>query len=106
MSRLLLVLRPEPGASATATSARGMGWSPVIAPLFTVRAVAWEPPVEQPQALLLTSANAARLGGGGLAALAALPVYAVGAATAEAARRAGFTRIVAGDGDVAAIMLD
>ena len=35
-------------------------------------------------ALLLTSAAAARLGGPGLACLAALPVYAVGAATARA----------------------
>lgn len=104
MSRPLIVLRPEPGASATAARACAAGWDPVVAPLFTVRAIAWPPPDERPRALLLTSANAARLGGDGLAALTNLPVYAVGAATADAARRAGFTRIVTGDGDAAAIL--
>jgi uroporphyrinogen-III synthase len=50
------------------------------------------------QAILLTSANAAR-------SLGAepdrdIPVYAVGAATGEAARAAGFTAVTAGRGDV------
>ena len=40
--------------------------------------------------LLLTSANAMRYGGEGLRALRGLKVYAVGEATAEAAREAGF----------------
>jgi uroporphyrinogen-III synthase len=104
VSRPLLVLRPEPGASATAAAARALGREAVVAPLFAVRAVAWAPPVERPEALLLTSANAARLGGQGLSALTDLPVYAVGKATAKAARGAGFTQIVTGEGDAAAIV--
>jgi uroporphyrinogen-III synthase len=104
MSRPLLVLRPEPGASATAARVRAMGREAVVAPLFTVGAVPWEMPSEPPQALLLTSANAVRQGGAGLVALTGLPVYAVGAATAEAARAAGFMAIVSGEADAAAIV--
>ncbi|MEA3081779.1 MAG: uroporphyrinogen-III synthase, partial [Sphingomonadales bacterium] len=47
--------------------------------------------------LLLTSANALRFGGEGLAALRGLKVYAVGEATAEAAREAGFDVAATGD---------
>lgn len=102
--RPLVVLRPEPGASATLAAAREIGLEAIAAPLFVVRAVAWTPPAERPDAVLMTSAHAARLGGRGLAALTALPLYAVGAATAVAARAAGFARVVAGDGDVDAIV--
>jgi uroporphyrinogen-III synthase len=101
---MLLVLRPEPGAAATVAAARAMGLDAVAAPLFTVRAVDWAPPVELPDAVLMTSANAARLGGPGLAALSDRPLYAVGAATAEAARAAGFRHVVAGSNDVEAIV--
>jgi uroporphyrinogen-III synthase len=90
------VLRPEPGAAATVHAARAMGLEAVAAPLFTVRALDWTPPADPPEAVLMTSVNAARLGGAGLARLIDRPLYAVGAATAAAAREAGFTRIVTG----------
>ena len=102
--RPLVVLRPEPGAGATVTAARAMGLAAVAMPLFAVRAVAWTRPETRPDAVLMTSANAARLGGTELAALTHLPLYAVGAATAAAARATGFARIVAGDGDADAIV--
>ncbi|HET8611717.1 MAG TPA: uroporphyrinogen-III synthase, partial [Sphingomonas sp.] len=98
-----LALRPEPGASATAAAAARLGLAAISAPLFTVRAVDWEPPEDLPDALLLTSANAVRLGGPKLAKLTALPVYAVGEATARAARAAGFQRVIAGDAGVDAL---
>lgn len=104
MNRPLLVLRPEPGASTTAAAASAMGLDAVVAPLFTIRPVIWSLPAAMPEAVLLTSANAARHGGKNLASIAGLPVYAVGAATADAARLAGFTGIVAGDGDAEAIL--
>lgn len=104
MSRPLLVLRPEPGASATIAAARGLGLEAVAAPLFMIAPVAWSLPDALPEAILLTSANAVRQGGAPLAALTGLPVYAVGTATAEAARWAGFGRIVTGDGDAEAIL--
>jgi uroporphyrinogen-III synthase len=50
------------------------------------------------QALLAGSANIFRLGGTGLAHLVALPVHAVGAVTAEAARGAGFAVTQTGEG--------
>jgi uroporphyrinogen-III synthase len=101
----LLVLRPEPGASATVRAAAAVGWETVSAPLFAIRPCVWLPlDPESVDAILMTSANAARLGGHGLTPLLTLPLYAVGAATAEAARAVGFTDVRAGDGDAATII--
>ena len=87
----LLVLRPEPGASATAERAQALGLKTVVAPLFEVESVNWTAP--EPTRfdwLLLTSANAIRHAGDKLESLRGLKAYAVGEATAEAARDAGF----------------
>jgi uroporphyrinogen-III synthase len=93
----VIVLRPEPGASATVARARARGLDAISMPLFEVEAVAWAAPdPAEFDALLLTSANAVRHGGTALEAFRTLPVHAVGAATAEAAREAGFT--IAGSG--------
>lgn len=100
----LVVLRPEPGLSETLARAAAAGLPAVGMPLFTVRASAWTMPDKRPDALLLTSANAARLGGVGLAELRPVPVYTVGPATAAAARAAGFERVIAGDDGVDAIV--
>jgi uroporphyrinogen-III synthase len=73
--------------------------------LFAVSAVAWDAP--DPRAfdfLLLTSANAVRHGGPGLARLRGLAVLAVGLATAAAARAAGFSIAQIGEGGVAALL--
>jgi uroporphyrinogen-III synthase len=87
----VLVLRPEPGASATLGKARALGMDAVAIPLFRIEAAPWEPPdPDSFDGLLLTSANALRFGGKELSRLRGLPVYAVGEATAEAAREAGF----------------
>ena len=99
--RRLAILRPEPGASATVERARTFGLDAFALPLFEVAAVAWEVPhADQFDALLLTSANAVRHGGKGLDQLRQLPVYAVGIATAAAARAAGFEVATCGDGGV------
>jgi uroporphyrinogen-III synthase len=99
--RRVLVLRPEPGASATADKARERGLNAIAVPLFTVQPVAWEAPAPRRfDALLLTSANALRHGGEGLQALRGLEVYAVGEATAQAARDAGFNVAATGDAGV------
>jgi uroporphyrinogen-III synthase len=61
-------------------------------PLFELERVAWRvPEVDGFDGLLLTSANAVLLSGPKLEKLRKLPVRAVGAATAEAARAAGFS---------------
>jgi len=99
--RRVLVLRPEPGASATVNRARARGLDAVAVPLFEVEPVLWEVPEEASfDGLLLTSANAVRHGGEGLGELRGLPVYAVGAATADAARQAGFDVASHGDAGV------
>lgn len=83
-----------------------MGLTVTVAPLFTVRGVAWQAPdAGRFDVLMLTSANALRCGGPQLADYRALPVFAVGEATAVAARAAGFADVRAGDRD-ATVLLD
>jgi uroporphyrinogen-III synthase len=53
-------------------------------------------------AVMLTSANAARLAGDAMASFTALPCYAVGEASAAAAADAGFADIRVGPSDGAA----
>lgn len=100
----VLILRPQPGADATAARARALGLDARLVPLFAPEPIAWTPPEPQDfDALLLTSAHAARLAGAALARYRALPAYAVGAATARALEQAGFDDVVAGSGDGSAI---
>ena len=97
----LLILRPEPAASAAVAKARERGLEAVAVPLFEIEAIEWEPPeVTSFDGLLLTSANAVRHGGDALAKLRKLKTYAVGEATAAAAREAGFDIAAAGDAGV------
>jgi uroporphyrinogen-III synthase len=99
--RRLVILRPEPGASATAERARAKGLEPVAMPLFKVEPVIWAAPEPgEFDALLLTSANAVRHGGEGVLSLRQLPVYAVGEATAAAAREAVFDVAASGEAGV------
>lgn len=97
--RPLVVLRPEPGASRTAARAAAMGLEVRLIPLFTIVPVDWAAPdPAEFDALVLTSANAVRHGGEQLAKLRALPVHAVGGATAALAREAGFSVVSVGEG--------
>jgi len=99
--RRVLVLRPEPGAAATVKRARKLGLDAVALPLFEIEPLAWQAPEASGfDGLLLTSANAVRHGGEGLASLRGLKVYAVGEATADAAREAGFDIAATGDDGV------
>lgn len=102
----VLVLRPRPGADETAARARALGLDPIVAPLFAVRPLAWTPPDPAGfDAVMLTSASAARQAGDGLTPYEALPCYAVGEATAAAAREAGFADIRIGPDDGAALLM-
>lgn len=96
----VVILRPEPGAGATAARARALGLSAVVAPLFRIRPVPWTTPDGGFDALLLTSANAARMAG----RLPDLPCYAVGETTAAAASAAGAGEVIAGPSDGAAAL--
>ena len=103
--RRLVLLRPDPGASASLARARALGLDTVATPLFAVEPIAWAvPPLDAFDALLLTSANALRHGGAGIGALAGLPVIAVGEATAAEARAAGLTVTDVGYGGIDAAL--
>lgn len=98
--RKLLLLRPEPGLSASAERAHAFGLEVIACPLFEVQPVPWKAPdPAEFDAILLTSANALRHAGGELDRLKTLPVHAVGAATAAAAQEAGLKVETIGDGD-------
>ncbi|WP_447911175.1 uroporphyrinogen-III synthase [Brevundimonas bullata] len=103
--RRVWITRAQPGATRTAARLTALGFDPIVAPLLTLRplpeALSAAPDLSNVAALTFTSPN-------GVAAFAALvpapllrdrPVFAVGDATAEAARAAGFhdARSAAGD---------
>lgn len=95
----LIVIRPEPGCTATTDAARALGLDVHAFPLFEVTDLPWHVP--DPllyDGLLAGSANVFHHGGPGLASLAGLPVHAVGETTAQAARRAGFDVAHVGSG--------
>lgn len=95
----VVAIRPEPGLSATVARARDAGLDASGWPMFEVRSLPWDPPApEGIDGLLLGSANALRDAAPALAAFAGKPAYAVGSATADAARRAGFTVRAEGTG--------
>jgi uroporphyrinogen-III synthase len=99
--RRVLVLRPEPGASATVERARQRGLDAFAVPLFEIEPVEWRAPEAASfDGLLITSANAIRAAGDRLHGLRGLRVYAVGDASALAARDAGFDVAATGDAGV------
>ena len=103
--RRLLVLRPEPGASSTLARAKTLGLQAIAVPLFEIEPIAWNTPDASAfDGLLLTSASTFRHGGAQIGELSALPAYAVGEATAEAARGAGLTVAAIGDSGVEALL--
>ncbi len=76
-----------------------MGHEAICVPLFEVVPLAWTPPDPCDfDAVAMTSANAARHGGDNLRRYVHLPLFAVGAATANAAREAGFGDVTLGRG--------
>ncbi|MCB2087879.1 MAG: uroporphyrinogen-III synthase [Sphingomonadaceae bacterium] len=101
----VIAIRPEPGCSATVKRGEQLGLPMAGFPLFEVVPVAWEQPVRAHfDGVLVGSANAFRHGGEGLEGLQHLPVYAVGEATAQAARAAGFTVAQVGAGGLQAVL--
>lgn len=97
----LVVTRPEPDGERTAEALRAAGHDVLLAPLMRVEPAAadlsgrWG-------AVVITSANApaAIADNPAREALIALPVYAVGRRSSDAARQAGFTEVHSAGGDV------
>lgn len=101
--RKIWITRAQPAAEATAARVRALGHEPFVAPLLAVQPVEGvEVDLRGVCALAFTSANGVR------AFIEATPerslrVFAVGAATAQAVRAAGFRNVLSADGDVAAL---
>jgi uroporphyrinogen-III synthase len=96
----VLITRAEPEASALAALLARCGHSAVLAPLAKLQALDVTWPQDLPDALVFTSANAPLH-----VEHKILPVFAIGPRTADAAREAGFTKIVAqGNGDYAQLL--
>ncbi len=98
----VLVTRPEPGASRTARRLQEAGFQPVLLPLTETVALPADVGLSPDDgvAIALTSTNAVRHAPKEMVeALAALPCYAVGTRTAEAARKMGFRSVIEGLGD-------
>ena len=101
----LVILRPEPGASASLQRAKALGLDAVSMPLFGVHPLPWTPPDPHAfDAVIVTSTNAMRYGGAGLEGFRHLWLHAVGEATAEAAREAGFRHVNAGRADIVELL--
>lgn len=101
----LIVIRPQPGADATAAAAAQLGLAPHVFPLFAIQPVPWEPPNPvEVDALLIGSANAVRHAGAALARFRGKPAYAVGETTAAAARAAGLTIAALGSGGLDGVL--
>lgn len=98
----LWVTRTLPGAEATAERLRALGHEPLVAPVLTVEPLAAEIELTGVGALAFTSRNAVAAFPPELIAHAPR-VFAVGAATAEAARAAGFGEVLSAEGDGAAL---
>jgi uroporphyrinogen-III synthase len=97
----LIIIRPQPGADATAKRATALGIRTTVAPLFDLRPVEWAlPTTRNYDALMITSANALTYGGPALGHLRDLPVLAVGNATAEHAQAYGFKIAATGNSGV------
>ena len=98
----LWVTRARPGAEATAARLVSMGHQPLVSPLLAIRRLRPRLDLTGVGALAFTSRN-------GVAAFAALnperalPVFAVGDATAETARQARFRDVRSAAGDVTAL---
>jgi uroporphyrinogen-III synthase len=102
----VLVTRPLPDGEATAASLRARGFAAMSAPMLRLEPLPFHDADDaQYGAVIVTSANALRgiepqLAG---TALLKLPLFAVGEHTADAARQAGFTKVITARGDASAL---
>ncbi len=96
----MLVTRPEPGCGVTAARLAQAGHRPIRAPFLTVRPYRVRlPPAAALQAVIAASGNATALP----PSYRALPLLAVGDATAARAGAAGFSTVHSAGGDAAAL---
>jgi uroporphyrinogen-III synthase len=93
----ILITRSEPGAGETAERIRNMGFTPIVEPVFAIEAIDVQAPGFD--ALAFTSANGVRQFAK-LSPRRDVDVFCVGVRTAEAAREAGYARVLSAEADV------
>ncbi|OJU52298.1 MAG: hypothetical protein BGO02_03450 [Brevundimonas sp. 67-6] len=105
--RRVWVTRAEPGAALTADRLTALGFTPITAPLLTLAplpgALDAAPDPAAVAALALTSPNGVEAFTPLIPRFRRHPVFAVGDATAEAARAAGFADVRSASGDIHAL---
>lgn len=100
-----LIIRPQPGADATAQRFSAAGHSPLVMPLFEIQPVApTSISTSGYDAIILTSGNAVRAAVPFLKANAHMPIYAVGSATARAAEKSAVTPFRTGSSGIEALV--
>ncbi len=100
----VLVTRPAPDSETTAASLRAKGFEVMQAPMLRFEPVACSGLDADYGAVIVTSANALRAVEGQLGdALLKRPLFAVGEATASAARKIGFGKVTAAKNDASAL---
>jgi uroporphyrinogen-III synthase len=100
----VLVTRPHPDNEATRAHLRARGFGALLAPMLRFEPLPFHDDHDAKyDAVILTSANALRAIDLAGSRLLRLPLFAVGAHTADAARAAGFADVIAARGDAGAL---
>jgi uroporphyrinogen-III synthase len=92
------ITRAQPEADRTAERVRARGAEAIVAPLLTIVPCGYDTSTSGAQAIIFTSTNGVRAFPDARGARERL-VLAVGDATANAAREAGFINVRSADGD-------
>ncbi len=103
----LLVTRPEPEAEVLAETLRKAGYKAIVEPMLVIRPIGnARLELTGVNALVVTSSNALRAlsSHADLTIMRRLPLFVVGAATAEAARRLGFGEVIEGGGSAETLL--
>ncbi|NND49379.1 MAG: uroporphyrinogen-III synthase [Rhizobiales bacterium] len=101
----LLITRPRDDAAILAERLAALGHQTLIEPMLTIARLPVTFPHSPIAAIVLTSRHAARMMEGHVRGLPLenIPIFCVGAATAEAARKAGMSNVVEGSSDARAL---
>ncbi|MBR0898632.1 uroporphyrinogen-III synthase [Bradyrhizobium tropiciagri] len=99
----ILVTRPHPDSDATLAALRQRGFEALAAPVLRFEPLPFHDDDADYDAVVLTSANALRALDLAASRLLRLPLFAVGAHTADAARAAGFDKVIVAKGDAVSL---
>lgn len=96
----VIVTRTQPGADETAAGLTERGYRAILSPMLEIVRTGLDPAaLAGVRDIILTSANGVRAFMESEASAAGCTAWCVGPSTASAAREAGFTKVVEGDGD-------